>query len=334
MKRVFAFILSVLLILCCTACGQKGTADKKEPSKEGKKELAPVVEAAKIINEFQNEGAAVICWGDSLTESMAMPLGYTYPNHLQARIGNTYRVINAGVGGEDTNAILARANATDFGLKEDLNFASGEQSKSLPYNMFSALGEEINLKAFGNQLKTEKLKIGNNYFTLSFAAGTEYGFGTYTLTRLSSAPLSVKAGEKASFDYSDYYKTDYVNVVLMGENDKNKDISRIVSQYKKFAAKNENFIAIVPYNGEDMSKEFEAVFGNKALDIRKYFLNEGHKDYGVTLGKLDQSYIKRGMVPSVYKYKNNQNDVHLNELGYKILADKVYEKGVELGYWK
>lgn len=31
---------------------------------------------------------------------------------------------------------------------------------------------------------------------------------------------------------------------------------------------------------------------------------------------------------------NRHKEAHLNSLGYKIMADLVYKKGVELGYWK
>ena len=60
------------------------------------------------------KGLKINFLGDSITQGMAMGKGYTYPQHLQASIGSQYRVINAGVAEEATDAILSRANAIEF----------------------------------------------------------------------------------------------------------------------------------------------------------------------------------------------------------------------------
>lgn len=38
--------------------------------------------------------------------------------------------------------------------------------------------------------------------------------------------------------------------------------------------------------------------------------------------------------PETSQSPSSNTDVHLNDAGYKILADLVYKKGVSLGYWK
>ncbi|MGN0889076.1 MAG: hypothetical protein ACI4UY_09375 [Kiritimatiellia bacterium] len=50
----------------------------------------------------------VLCWGDSVTEGMAMPRDKAYPAQLQKLLGSGYRVLNGGDGGEDTVTIMAR----------------------------------------------------------------------------------------------------------------------------------------------------------------------------------------------------------------------------------
>ena len=58
------------------------------------------------------------------------------------------------------------------------------------------------------------------------------------------------------------------------------------------------------------------------------------EDYEVDLSEKDQDLVAKGRIPSMYFYKDNENDCHLNEKGYKVLGEQVYKKGVELGYWK
>ena len=53
----------------------------------------------------------VLCWGDSVTEGMAMPRGKDYPSRLQALLGPGYEVLNSGDGGENTVTIPARQGA-------------------------------------------------------------------------------------------------------------------------------------------------------------------------------------------------------------------------------
>ena len=50
----------------------------------------------------------ILCWGDSVTEGMAMPRGKDYPAQLEALLGFGYRVFNSGDGGENSVTILAR----------------------------------------------------------------------------------------------------------------------------------------------------------------------------------------------------------------------------------
>ena len=108
----------------------------------------------------------------------------------------------------------------------------------------------------------------------------------------------------------------------------------LIEKYKKLTALNENYIVIVPFHSEDFSAEFTAAFGDKALNVRDYFMHQAHKDYGVTLSKLDGYCIKKDMIPGTYNYEGERGDYRLNEIGYKILGDLVYKKGQELGYWK
>ncbi len=337
MKRIMSIILCLSLSFLFVGCADK--KDKEEVSSvnsSSKPESEKFkLKAAAIPDSFENEGSVIVCWGDSITESMAMPQGYRYPQQLQDSIGADYKVINAGVGGERSDAILSRANAIEFGLTNDVVFKKGETEKALDREMFRVTdGDNIIYQDFGFELPMKNVIIGGNKYTFECKTGESYGNCTYILKRTSSEPLTIKAGTRVEFDYSQYYDKIYCNVILMGANDGERGADFIINKYKKLAEKNPNFIAIIPFWGDDVSEEFKAAFGDKALDIREYMMTQAHIDYDVELTKLDGYCIKKGMIPGSYNYENKRGDCHLNQLGYKILADKVYEKGVELGYWE
>ncbi|HPS09016.1 MAG TPA: hypothetical protein PLG22_15940, partial [Kiritimatiellia bacterium] len=72
------------------------------------------------------EPKIVACWGDSVTEGMAMPAGKSYPDRLQARLGDTFRVLNSGDGGEDAVTIPVRQGAYPIRTAAKIAFAAGE----------------------------------------------------------------------------------------------------------------------------------------------------------------------------------------------------------------
>lgn len=335
MKKVLCIIMCIVLLLGCAACGDANGKNQNSGSEGELKTFTPT--AATRVTKFDDPNTVVICWGDSSTQGMAMPDGYTYPQHLQASIGSQYRVINAGVAEEATDAILSRANAIEFSLTNDVIFEKGEAQYSMDRYMFIATDIEfpITYMGFGNQLKISDVIIGGKPYKIEFQSGEKYDDGIYRLTRKdTSKALTIPAGTKVRFDYSSQYKKNHCNIILMGAYDSNQGAEVIIEKYRKLTATNENYIVIVPFHSTDYSKEFKEAFGDKALFMREYFMKEAHKDYGIELTRLDLACIRKGMIPGTYNYNENRGESLLNEKGNKILADQVYKKGVELGYWK
>ena len=295
------------------------------------------LEGAKAVTKFDDPNVVVACWGDSLTEGMAMPKFYTYPQQLQASIGSQYRVINAGVGGEKADAILSRANAIEIYFSKSVTLAKGEKQCLLSLTSFvTAEGEEITYRGFGNELSLNDVLINGKSYTLQYKNSEEpEDRGFYLIRNDASSELTIPAGAKVKFDYSSKYSKIHCNIILIGANDGELSAEALIEKYNKLIALNKNYIAVVPYYSEvNVAKEFKEAFGDKALDLRDYFINHADKDYDVELSGMDTYCIKKGIVPISYTYKNKRGDCHLNELGYKIFADQVYKKGVELGYWK
>ena len=70
-------------------------------------------------------------------------------------------------------------------------------------------------------------------------------------------------------------------------------------------------------------------FGDHYLDIRDYLLEYGLADADVTPTQQDTTDISNGEIPTSLRI----DTVHFNTAGYTVIANCVYKKGVELGYW-
>lgn len=83
----------------------------------------------------------IVCWGDSLTASHTNGTGYkgmvkgwikgddSYPGVLQDLLGNSYDVVNCGVGGESTLTIMARQGAYPMLLAHDVVLFNDKERK-------------------------------------------------------------------------------------------------------------------------------------------------------------------------------------------------------------
>ncbi len=335
MKKVLVLILCLIMVLLC--CGCSGGEVTNENSAETSSEDTPFkLTAAMPITEFQND-AVVLCFGDSITEGMGMPAeGYTYPSQLQANLNGQYRVINAGVSGEKMEAINSRANAASFVLTDDVVFPAGVDKVALNRNLFSyADGSAIEYLAFGNDLPQNRVIINGVKYSIEYKKGGEDGRdGTYTLVRSEkSSALTLKKGTPVKYDYSEQFSSCHVAIVLMGANG-GPPVEERIAECKKFAEYYNKYIIICPFYGNDDIEKYEAAFGKNVVNPRKYGYEEAHKAYDLEIGKMDEWCINKKRMPASFLYQNKKDECHMNEMGYKLLADVIYKKGVELGYWK
>ncbi len=322
--------------------------------------------------EFFESDAAVIAWGDSITQST---VGNSYPSQLQANLCGQFKVINAGASGEAGIAIMSRNNLVPIApnsskkgagvLRQDITFAAGQHLSEdiaegdrfadLPRGMTvfaTPDGTKINYTDIGNELKTENLIINGksgyklimkDYITLGKENNEVYKWAknAYFIAREDALKAEVlPKGSVLEFDYKNTDNAAHAAVVLFGANDGEKFHSEIIiERYKEFEKKTLNSIFIIPYFFQkDKSQDYIDAFGEKALEINSYFSKMAWDDYGVFPKYRDLERIEAGLLPyefmagddASYKVEN----CHLNHLGYKILADLVYERGKKLGYWK
>lgn len=340
MKKIIAFIIALIMALCLVSCGKENTDIGSSNPSSSATESTKAVELTpgKEITEFQNgTERVVVCFGDSITWGWNSPGRYVYPAQLEANLDGQYKVINAGIAGEKTAAIASRANAIDFCLTNDVTFEKGQDKVPLDRELFStADGEVIQYLGFGYELPHDRVIIDGVKYKIDYEKGEEYQHGIYTIVRENtSSKLTLKKGTPVKYDYSEQFDECYVAVFLSGANDGDSGSDELIARYKQFAEAYERYIIIAPFFYDDNTAKFEAEFGENVINPRKYaYERHAFEDYGLTPTKLDEWCIKKMRMPSTFLLDNNKDEMHLSSWGYKLVADMVYKKGIELGYWK
>lgn len=267
----------------------------------------------------------VLCWGDSVTEGMAMPLGKDYPARLQALLGPEYRVFNSGDGGENSVTIPARQGAVSLSTAGRIEFPAGESAVMIgdaDDNGFRTPGgDKIKLTAaLGRQIPVNPIRIGGAEYTLFFR---DFKWNTpttpisYTLClkrdgTAAEEPLAIPAGMPVKFASEAAVKGAWCEIFFMGGNGGwGRDVGMLVAQFRAMIARrgeDRPYLVIVPYWRGFLAEwkvEFKAAFGRHAVEF-----------------PVEDSLCYQ-----------NRPDVHLNEDGYALLAGLLHARGAELGYW-
>lgn len=266
----------------------------------------------------------VLCWGDSVTEGMAMPRDKAYPAQLQKLLGPGYRVLNGGDGGEDTVTIMARQGAVSLATTADIKFPAGVKRIELGSHEDNGFhtpdGRRIKLTAaLGREMSVNPVRIGDGAYSLSF---TDFRWNTPTnkimyriwLTRTANpaAELTIPAGEEVVFASTARVPKAVCEIYFMGANGGwDNKIETLIAQYRAMIARRGEqapYLVILPYWQGFSAKNKDA------------------------LKKAFGAHVVEFPVSAELCYQNRLN-VHLNEKGYERLARLLHARGVELGYW-
>ncbi len=267
----------------------------------------------------------VLCWGDSVTEGMAMPRGKDYPSRLQALLGPGYEVLNSGDGGENTVTIPARQGAVPLATAAEIKFAAGESAVQVgdasDNGFHTPSGDVIKLTAaLGRQIPVNPVRIGDGEFTLFFrdfrwnSPTNKIGYTLWLKRGESDAgrPLAIPAGSPVKFASADAAPGAYCEIFFMGANGGwDRKVEKLVAQIRAMVARRGEgrpYLVIVPYWRGFPQKDrefFKAAFGRHAVEFP---------------------------VADALCYRNRP-DVHLNADGYALLAELLHARGAELGYW-
>lgn len=283
-------------------------------------------------------GPDITCWGDSMTAG-AGGNGTTYPvvlGNLLTAYGSSAKVFNAGVGGETSVTITARQGGNPF--------VARVVDGVIPATLTPVT---ITLDQIDGQIVRPLLQ-GNgapNYGFTGKLAGVEgtialvkpNGGSTwdaanyYTFTRKTAgSEVAVNRPETFYLDFANAHLGD-IHIVWIGQNGPStaRAISDTKAMIQRMEAANKRFLVVSKPTSTDADDSlFFAEFGRRFVAIRKYLIEFGLGDAGITPTEQDTTDIANGTIPTSLR----SDAVHWTAQGYTILANLLFNRIKELGW--
>ncbi len=298
----------------------------------------------------------IACWGDSLTYGDGATIS-AYPKVLEKLTGA--KVYNLGIGGETALTIAARQGAYDIVFDSDFTIP---ESGSVELPLSKESDGNFLLTEGGGHVFPRSTNAKWNPCYINGVEGTlSVDVDTTKFPRVlnsvkfsrkdSGSAVEVKKGDKLITSAS-YVNAD-INVIYIGvngcwsednQNGKNtvEQSAKLIGTIKKMIENTpdpEKYLVIGYTIGEKdtwdvLDAEMKKAFGEHYVDAKADLVSEESlKAKGVTPTENDKADIAKGAVPESFR-KSATDKVHLNDLGYTVLAEAVNKKIVELGYIK
>lgn len=323
-----------------------------------------------LLSSCRQDKKVIVCWGDSLTAPWNDGLkgslyrivqGRDYPYYLQDILNNEYKVVNAGVSGENTLTIMARQGAYPMMLSHDITIfrSSNTQFKTLIGNN----DIPVFLSAYNGKPVTPFIQSDWHEESSSFVNPCVINGKSYTVS--AEANYWPEAGEhKVEYNYyiePNYHIGDtdtlrkgnivetkamrelrgqYANIFFMGGNGGFDSVADLISQYRAMIAYSQsNRYIIISFHLplaiiksterlSEMEDSLSKHFGRHYINLRKYLLKHGLSEAGLTPTQEDMDSIAHGMIPPQLL----RDGKHFTGAGNRVIASLVYRKMQELGW--
>lgn len=314
----------------------------------------PIIEKLNNL-PIKNNIKYITCLGDSLTVGYQGNNSTSYPEELGKLLGDNWKIINGGYDGDTIEMILGRQGSNVLLNKNEITLPGGSSNVEIgtlaSSNIISALtpNTSLPLLRFYYADKTRgivnSLLISNILCDLSFTGSTyNDSNGKYNLKSVFNLDkaITIPANSAISTALSRVGNNSEVLIIWMGANGFSEGgftTERLV-EYHKIAIgySNTNNIIIIGLhtlnntsleNREEQETAMMRAFGLKYINLRKYMVEQALSDAGLTPTEQDNIAISSGDCPPQLLYDN----IHLNKIGYTLVGNLVYKRGISLGYW-
>ena len=312
----------------------------------------------------------IVCWGDSLTLGSSGNVSYpsVLKTYLDTYFCDIYDfrstilnaedyarlqwddykvnvpVINMGAGPEDSNTILGRAGALPYVVGEDVTIPAGIEPVEIALR--SEDGSIVSPLTGGNA-GVNNVFIGDVEGTLSIDS-TDYYYTNryrYFFTRLTEGEETyAPAGTVVKTAATDLYR-DYIHVVWIGSYDSISTADELVQKVKTLLARQtkntDRYIVIGlcsvnqsiygTYLMDSIDTAMMQAFGNRYINVRKYLVEDGLADAGISPTSEDRINISEGMIPRSFVITSNT--IELNGKAYGVIGRLIYNRMESLGYF-
>lgn len=311
-------IYIIVIVLLCAVCMSVGVISHKLYANE-----------QNLLQAYEREVIPeIVCIGDSLTAGTGGP-GISYPEYLSKKLsedGLYIPVRNMGVGGESTATIAARMGAIPF-----RTYAFTIPADTTPVEIQFMKEEGRKLEAHAD--------VG---ISPCIIAGVE---GRMTIennicyfTRIE-AGNSVDVPEGSTVEtYAQTAFTDGIYIVFMGENGGFRDIDDLVEQQRailRLQEKNSDKYLILGMTSgtanerQELEERMQEEYGECYINLREYLSTQGPYDAKIELSDTDLAEMRDGKIPDCLL----SDGLHFKPVGYQLIADIVYDRMQELGYF-
>lgn len=315
------------------------------------------------------EKKMIICWGDSLTaphnttgvkqfvKDILTPLynfDGSYPEQMKDMLPEDFEIVNCGVGGENTLAIMGRQGAAPLLLAHDVTihkentvvignrdiqaFVSSWDSTSTTYilnqSYWSGGGCHVNPAIING--KEVELDSNDSY---SYQDEDKYySEFTYRLTmkgdRTESTHDTLRAMSPITTQAMRDYRKAWCNVFFMGQNGGYRDAADLIAQFRAMIrySKCKRYIIVSHHvtNGieqttqrmSEVEDSLQDAFGNRYINLRKEIISNGLKLAGLTATQEDLDSMAHHQVPPQLL----KDKCHFTKSGYNVLAQLVAQR--------
>ena len=275
------------------------------------------------------------CYGDSLTHGAPVYGERAYPYQLSLLVGGEYTVSNQGIGGNTVQEILARQGAYPA-IVDPLVIPS----ERTPVDIVLKSSQNGRLIRWANSNLASKVNpVYVNGIEGTLAETTDSDdVCHYTFTRSNS-------GEEVTIKRPTFLITskslntkENIQILWIGQNGNWNSEDELVEMFKSainhMGGLNKRYICVglsskTESERKTLERKMGIAFGEHYINIREYLTKYGLEDANITPTPQDNEDISQGKVPTSLR----ADEVHFTADGYKVIANVIYRRGKELGYW-
>lgn len=305
-----------------------------------------VVNKIETINISKINGKETVnCWGDSLTRGVGVGDSYskTFPYVLHGLLDGR-KVINCGVGGENTINIASRQGGLPNIVKP---FTIPANASKVEIELTNIYGDSTGIllqggsaldPTTGQYVMTAQI----NPCSINGVEGTlTHENGKYYFSRSENGESVIVSRPTPLITHAMKSLRDNINIIWLGTNGGFTTSAGLIENIeamidymtpinKKYIVFGiHHLVSTVTETFETIEKNMAMHFGRHYINQRKYMIEYGLSDAGITPTVEDTTAISQGKIPPSLLY----DDVHYNDKGYNIIATLASERGKELGYW-
>ena len=239
-----------------------------------------------------------------------------------------------GAVGDTTNATLGRAGIVPFVLAEDITIPVARTKVEI--KLQSENGSEVAPMRYSN-VGMESVTIAGVKGKIEISQGSytsayyRYYFTRDTEGDLQEFPAGTIVKTSGSEDYNGY-----IPIVFIGATGGWESAYELVMENRGMVSGHDKYIIIgIPTGTKENRKRLEDAmfkeFGDNYINLREYLSTEALTDANITPTEEDLACMAEGTVPPSLRAESENG--HLNDIGYTLLANLVYERMEVLGFF-